>query len=200
MTTILYDPEEKKISKEDFRVLIDHLRLGNVAILPTDTIYGFSCVATIPQAITKISKLKNRPNDKPYIVLVSSIAMARRYAYLDPKTLELAKEIWEKDEPTSLVLKAKDKLPDRLLSREGGISLRLPKSDLLIKIIRSLGLPLVSSSLNISGKSYIDDLSKLDKIYGPQLENVVLLDAGQTKIKPVSKILDIRSGAMKQIR
>lgn len=200
MTTILYDPEEKKISKEDFRVLIDHLRLGNVAILPTDTIYGFSCVATIPQAITKISKLKNRPNDKPYIVLVSSIAMARRYAYLDPKTLELAKEIWEKDEPTSLVLKAKDKLPDRLLSREGGISLRLPKSDLLIKIIRSLGLPLVSSSLNISGKSYIDDLSKLDKIYGPQLENVVLLDAGQTKIKPVSKILDIRSGKMKQIR
>lgn len=200
MTTILYDREEKKISKEDFRVLIDHLRLGNVAILPTDTIYGFSCVATMPQAITKISKLKNRPADKPYIVLVSSIAMARRYAYLDPKTLKLAKEIWGKDEPTSLVLKAKDILPDRLLSKEGGISLRLPKSDLLIKIIRSLGLPLVSSSLNISGKPYIDDLSKLDKIYGPQLENVVLIDAGQDKTKPVSKILDIRSGAMKQIR
>lgn len=200
MDSILYDEKEQKISKEDYIRLIDHLRLGNVAVLPTDTIYGFSCVATIPQAISKISKLKERPSDKPYILLVSSIAMARRYAYIEPRALELAKEIWQKDEPSSLVFKAKDKLPDRLLSHDGGISLRLPKSDLLIKIIKSLGLPLVSSSLNISGEPYIDDLSKLDKIYGDRLENVLVLDAGNIAKKPVSKIFDFRSGMEKQIR
>lgn len=200
MKTILYKTEKNDISKADFQALIDHLRLGNIAILPTDTIYGFSCVATIPQAITKITKIKNRPKDKPYIILISSIAMARRYASLDARDIEVLKSVWASDEPTSIIVKAKDMLPAALLNDKGEISLRLPKSELLIRIIRSLGLPIVSSSLNISGKSYINDLSKLEKIYGDKLDDVMLLDKGPAKRTEPSQLFHLDNGELKQIR
>jgi len=47
---------------------------GKVFVLPTDTIYGFSCLKGDKVAVKKILELKQIYIDKPFIVLTDSIA------------------------------------------------------------------------------------------------------------------------------
>ncbi|MDD3642400.1 MAG: Sua5/YciO/YrdC/YwlC family protein, partial [Candidatus Krumholzibacteria bacterium] len=51
------------------------LRDGGVAVLPTDTIYGFHCDAARPAAVRRIRRLKGR-GAGGFILLAASIDMA----------------------------------------------------------------------------------------------------------------------------
>ena len=200
MKTILYNNKQAEISKSDFKEIVSHLGAGKVAILPTDTIYGFSAVINNLRGIKKIYKLKKRPLSQPAIILVSSLNMAKRYVKIPRNKLDLVKDIWRKSSPSSLIFLAQDNLKAPLVSQDNKICLRLPKHDLLIKIIRSLRQPLISTSLNISGKAYISDLDSLDSIYGLQLKDVLLLKSKQNKKRKASEIIDLSSSAIKKVR
>src|SRR5437762_610375 len=49
------------------------LRGGGVALLPTDTIYGLHAVATNDDAVARIKAMKGRGDDKPFVIIASSI-------------------------------------------------------------------------------------------------------------------------------
>ena len=54
--------------------LIAHsLRGGAVAVIPTDTLYGFSARYDRPSAIRRIAALKDRQDDVPFLLLVSGL-------------------------------------------------------------------------------------------------------------------------------
>jgi len=139
------------LSLNDYKAIVNNLKKGKIFVLPTDTIYGLSCIVSDKKALAKITAIKKREKGKPFITLVSSIAMASRYAKMSKDIAEKVKIIWQDERPTTIILPAKHKLPEGVLSMDGNISLRLPKSKFLTKIIRSLGVPIVSTSLNISG-------------------------------------------------
>jgi len=45
---------------------------GGIILYPTDTIWGIGCDATNAAAVEKIIELKNRPQQKSFVVLVAS--------------------------------------------------------------------------------------------------------------------------------
>jgi len=51
------------------------LNEGGTILYPTDTIWGIGCDATNDEACKKILDIKNRPENKSFIVLVDSIQM-----------------------------------------------------------------------------------------------------------------------------
>ncbi len=88
---------EKKISdftKTDFDLISVYLHASRVLVLPTDTIYGLSCLATDQEAINNIFRLKKRESSKPLITLVSSKNMVKRYAYLSKSEEKILDELW----------------------------------------------------------------------------------------------------------
>jgi L-threonylcarbamoyladenylate synthase len=101
-------------------------------------------------------------------------------------------------------LPAKKNLPRQMLSqivsKDGTISLRLPKSDFLIKIIRKVGAPLISTSLNLSGEKPLSNLNSLNKYFLPSNQPDLIIDIGELKKAKPSKIIDWRFNPPKVIR
>lgn len=54
-------------------LLSQKLRKGEIAIIPTDTIYGIVGSALSPEVVEKIYQLKSRNFKKPLIILISSL-------------------------------------------------------------------------------------------------------------------------------
>lgn len=195
---------KKKISEfteSDFDLIAVYLHAGKVVVLPTDTIYGLSCLATDKEAIKKIFYLKKREANKPMIILVSSLNMAKKYAQIVKREMDILKTLWlQSARPITVILKTKNNLPSEIISISGGISIRLPKSDFLIKIIKKVGIPIVSTSLNLSERAIITDLNKLDSIFIGKHQPDLVIDAGKATRKKPSRLVDLRTGVIKIIR
>lgn len=164
---------------------------GLVVAYPTDTIYGLGCIAADEQAIARIFKMKKRAKNKPLLILTSSLTMLKKYCHINKKQSDYLKKIWrESGKPVSVVLRSRKILPAALSGGTDSIAVRLPKSDFLIKIIRKINAPIVSTSLNISGKEYKENVNDLEKYFGKDSPDAII-DAGVLKGKP-SKLIDVR--------
>ena len=51
--------------------IVEILKNGGVGVLPTDTLYGLVGSALRPEVVERIIELKNRPEDKKFIVLIN---------------------------------------------------------------------------------------------------------------------------------
>lgn len=177
-----------KITKQEFGLIVDYLRQGKVIVCPTDTIYGIGCLATDEKAIRKIYKIKKRNKKKPLLILASSFRMVRKYCFLSK-----AQENFLKNKclcPVSVILKSRNLLPKELTGGKDSIAIRLPQNNFLIKIIRRAGAPIVSTSLNISGRENIENIDNLEKYFKDSRPDL-LINAGKLKGKP-SKLIDLR--------
>ncbi len=84
-------------------------------------------------------------------------------------------------------------LPNELTGGLDSVGVRipnLPKSNFLIKILIGVKVPIVSTSLNISGKRILGRIDDLDN-YFKKIKPDLVIDAGQLKAKP-SRLVDLR--------
>lgn len=190
----------------DFDLIIDDLRAGKVAVLPTDTIYGLSCLATAKKAIVKIYQIKQRKEKQPLLVLVSSLRMLEKYAFVSAKQRQYLRALWpwafsafaaSTQKPTTVILAGRKNLPKNINAENDSLAFRLPNSKFLLSIIKKCKAPLVSTSLNIAGQENINNLRDLDKIFSRHKPDFAV-DAGiLKKVKP-SRLIDLRD--MKNIK
>ena len=170
------------------------LKIGQIAVLPTDTIYGLSCLADNAAAIRRIYRLKKREADKPLIVLVSSLAMLKKYVFVSESQARFLKSAWGKSaRPTTIIFRHRGRLPRELTENSDGLAVRLPKSKFLIKILKMVKRPLVSTSLNLSGQKSISDPEDIfrhfpEKKYRPDL----VVDSGSCRRRRPSRLIDLR--------
>lgn len=179
------------------------LKEGRVLVLPTDTIYGLSCRADDRRAIKKIFKLKKRDPKFAVLVLVDSLAMLKKYAFVSRSQMEIIKRYWREGErPTTVILRHRGNLPKELRGSFDSLALRLPKSDFLIKILGRVGVPLVSTSLNISGEEPISDVKNLTLNFPTAGRDIALVvDAGKPRRHKSSRLIDLREeGRLKVLR
>lgn len=178
-------------SLENIKKISSALKRGEVLVLPTDTIYGLSCLATNKKATQKIYDIKGRNKNKPLVVLMKSFCMLRNYCYLSQKQYTFLKRELNSSRPVTVILKSRNKLQKYSLGEGESIAVRIPvKSDFLIKVLRSVNEPLASTSLNVSGEKELNSVENIGK-YFKDAKPDVLVDAGKISSKP-SRIIDIR--------
>jgi len=177
------------------KLAVAALRGGGVAVLPTDTIYGLSGLAASARAIRRIQSLKRREAPKPLLILVASRAMLKSYVFLSAWQEARLRRYWRPGvRPTTVVLRHRGRLPRALTAGSAGLAVRLPKSKFLIRIIRKLGEPLISTSLNISGEAPVSDLRRLTRLWpDKKLRPDLAVDAGSLKRRRPSRLIDLRA-------
>jgi L-threonylcarbamoyladenylate synthase len=135
-------------SGEGITEALEILRKGGLVIFPTDTLYGLGCNALDEPAVRSVFAVKKRPASNPLSIAVSDIEMMGQYAEIPEAAEKLVRAFLPG--PLTIVLKKKN-LPDVLTGGLPKVGLRIPKSEIVLKLIKLLGTPTTATSANISG-------------------------------------------------
>lgn len=184
----------------NFELLCNLINNGELAIVPTDTVYGIIADATNEEAIKKVYMAKRRSFSKPLIIMVSSIEMLKKYV---KNISDVEKKLIEKYWPGRLTIlfKRNNKISDLLTNSGDYIGIRLPDNKELCKLMNMLNKPLVSTSANISDNMTITEISMLEDELKNNISYIVdggkLNDLPSTLIKVEDeKIIFLREGEL----
>jgi L-threonylcarbamoyladenylate synthase len=130
--------------------IIKILQSDGVGILPTDTLYGIVGNAFSKKTVERIYKIKGRDENKPFIVLISSIKDLEKFNI--DFNISILNKFWPGK--FSILLPFKNKLSInkfKYLHRgTNEIAFRLPNKKSLIELLKKTG-PLVAPSANPQG-------------------------------------------------
>lgn len=178
-----------KLNKSDpqsAEEVITALKNGQVVIIPTDTVYGFSGI--VPETDGLIRKIKGRAETKPFIQLIAS-----------PEDIH---EYTDQDVPESLLSKWPGALTIIVRNKKGmeqeTTAYRCPGDEWLRKIIAGAGCPIYSTSVNRSGSPVLDDPASIEKEFGD--EAAVFVDDGEKKGALPSTLVSVLDGEIKVLR
>lgn len=164
------------------------LKAGGLVIIPTETVYGIAANKLNKDAIDRLYKIKNRPQDKPFSVHIERKDRIEEFARAVPVcAYKLIDKFWPG--PLTLLLKSKDM---------GKVGLRMPDNEIVLKVIEEAGVPVVCPSANISGKPAPVTFQEAIK----DLEGLVefAIDAGNTRLGAESSVIDLTVEPLKIIR
>ena len=177
--------ESQETSRKPLETIQSVLDSGGVIAFPTDTFYGLGADPFNPEAVSKIFRIKQRPADKPLLVLIHSPDQVDR---LTDQITPLAKLLMRLFWPGSLTLlfKAAPGLPRELTAGTGKVGIRLPAHLFTLQLLEGLDCPLTAPSANISGAR--EPVTAGEVVSAGALD--VIVDGGPTPGGKPSTILD----------
>ena len=126
------------------------IRVGGTVAFPTETVYGLGANALNEESVKKIFIAKGRPQDNPLIVHVSSKDISSLVKDVPPIAQELINKFWPG--PLTIILEKKDIIPNMTSANLNTIGIRMPNSEIALKLIELSERPIAAPSANISGR------------------------------------------------
>ena len=164
------------------------LRMGKLAAVPTETVYGLAADATQEKAVQANYDAKGRPETKPLNVLVDGMAMAETVCRDIPKdAYQLADAFWPG--PLTMILWGNGALPPIVPAGGKTQGVRCPDHPGTLAVIRALGRPLACPSANLSGQASPKSAGEVLAQLGGRIDAV--LDGGVCSVGVESTILDL---------
>ena len=168
---------------------VNFLKQGKVILCPTDTIWGLSCNALEEKAIQKIIEIKHRPDNKNFIILVSSFDMLKKFVKNIPS---LAFKIEnESDKPVTIIYPDPVDLPNILINEDNTIAVRLVRHNFCKEVINLLKTPIVSTSANTSGNPSPINFENIDTAIKMAVDYIVPSRNENNSSHKASKIVKI---------
>ena len=176
------------------------LAAGELAGVPTETVYGLAARADRDEAVVKIFAAKGRPSDHPLIVHVLDEAGARVFAQdLPPVAHRLIEAFWPG--PLTLIV---CRVPGIAAASAGGqdtVGLRCPSHPVfraLMAECRELGVEgLAAPSANRFGRVSPTTAAHVQGEFDPGL---TVLDGGACDVGIESTIVDVSRGSLVLLR
>lgn len=189
-----------KLSSEEqgfiVREVAKTLTSGGVALLPTETVYGLFCVASDDAAFSRIYEIKGRPVEKALALTLSSPEEIKKYTLIQDWQQKVLNEILPG--PVTIVLLAQGCSLLNAVSQENTIGVRIPDYELVLRIIKAAGVPLLSTSANKSGMPAVSRFQDIDPTIIKLVD--VSVDAGDCPLKEASTVVDMSQLPVKIIR
>jgi L-threonylcarbamoyladenylate synthase len=146
---------------------------GAVFIYPTETIYGIGGRADSKAVEQRIRSIKERSKPSPFIVIAADKKNFRSlHLNFTPKAELLARKFWPGN--ITLILPSPN-APD-------GVGVRVSDHPFIAALFSALGVPIFSTSANISDQPYKNDPDEIFNVFNGKVDFMV--DAG---ILPESK-------------
>ncbi|MCJ7526223.1 MAG: L-threonylcarbamoyladenylate synthase [Candidatus Aminicenantes bacterium] len=170
----------------NFKAIGDCLHDDGVIAYPTDTLYGLGGKFFSSKVIARIDAMKQR-GDLPYSVAVADLAMLES---LSAEIPDIFRSRLKKLLPGkfTFLFKSNPAIDPLLLKNSDRIGIRIPGLPLLLKMISALGFPLVSTSVNLSGRPPLNDPQRIVREF-PELD--LLIDGGVLPASAGSTLVDV---------
>lgn len=177
----IQNPEASKIEE-----IVERLISRQVAILPTDTVYGLSCVTYFMEPVERIRRIKEWDEIRPMLILIENLLIA------DWMGLELSdkiKKLQSEIEPTPLTHILPTICGYHLpVKYEGGVAVRKVQNKFMGQILRELKSPVFSTSVNIKNDAPLTDIEEIKNRFIDDVDFIV--DGGDLDYDLPSTIVD----------
>ncbi len=188
------NPEAGQPSLEPLR---KSLSQGGAIAFPTDTFYGLGTDPFNTQAVEKLFRLKQRPATHPILVLIHHEAQLDLFtSEINGRARKLIDNFWPG--PLTLLLQARETVPEALTAGTGKIGVRQPGSAFTRKLLEIIGHPLTATSANLSGGKNPSTLEEIPEILTSQLD--FLIDADASGATSPSTVVDPETSPPRIIR
>jgi L-threonylcarbamoyladenylate synthase len=134
--------------EDDITESIKILRKGGLILYPTDTIWGIGCDATNKEAVERVYDLKKREDNKSLIILMADEKEVIKY--VAAPDLAVFDYLKQQLQPTTVIFENAIGLPSIITGQDGSVAIRIPKDEFCRHLVKRFGLPVVSTSANIS--------------------------------------------------
>ncbi len=174
------------------------LAVGELVILPTETVYGLAADASSASAVAKIYEAKGRPSFNPLISHVADLEAAERLAVFDAPARQLAEAFWPG--PLTLVAPFRKDAAVCDLARAGldTLALRVPAHPLALQVLSAFGGALAAPSANRSGRPSPTRLA--DAVEETGAFAAAALDGGACTVGLESTVVAVLGGEIQVLR
>ncbi len=177
---------------------LDALNKGEIILYPTDTVWGIGCDATNEEAVEKIINLKNRPQDKSFVVLVSSEKEVLKYtAATDLSVFDF---LSQQKKPTTIVYENALGIAQNALANDGSAAIRICNESFCKTLLQRFKKPLISTSANLSGESTPQSFSAIKDTIKKNVDYIVKYKQDDMSYSQPSAILKWIGGKPQFIR
>lgn len=161
----------KILTKNDVEIAGTILRNDGIVAFPTETVYGLGILSTSYTNFQHLVEVKNRQPDKPFTMMISNLSQVENYVEIN----QIAKKIIEKfmPGPLTIIVKAKENIPEYIDYRTGFVGLRMPKDDFVLKLIDYNNEALFVPSCNKADKAPCKNTYEVVNEFNNEIEAVI---------------------------
>ncbi len=205
------------ISEDQFKIALKLIKMGEIIVFPTDTVYAIGANIYDEYAVRMINLVKKKSINEPLMLYVDTIEKIKELSSHVPKSAKILMEKFSPG-PLTYVLKKSIKIPKFINNNLDTVAIRIPKNKTALNLIRKLKNPLVVSSANLSKRpsstSFSMALKELNGLVGGIImpkknkdsnigiestiiefdskDNVIILRPGAITKKMIEKVLGSR--------
>lgn len=160
------------------RVAVRQLEAGNVAVLPTETLYGFSVPAASEAGLRRVMQLKRISHRRAFVALVHDVDALEPHLVADSeRVFELLRRVWPA--PLTAVVRVRSPLAwGKRLESGWSAAFRVPAHPRLRLLLVRLARPLLSTSVNRTGESPFVTLDAIGRVYAREPDVWMFRDRG----------------------
>lgn len=182
---------------ENCKKAAELINQSEIVAIPTETVYGLAADIKNELAIKKLFKAKQRPQDNPLIIHVSTIDMISNIAEsICNIQYKLIKTFWPG--PLTIIFKKNDNISNTITCGLDTVGVRMPDNKITIDIINQAKTPLAAPSANISGSP---SPTCAQHVYNDLNGKIpVIIDGGICNIGVESTVVTIENETIKLLR
>ena len=169
------------------------LENGEVIVYPTDTLYGFGVDATNTDAIHRLNRLKGRI--QPLSIVLESVEHMHDFAEFQGEIEDEVNNLFP-GAYTVLLPAESNELSPFVQNGSPNIGVRIPDHFFPVKLVKMLGKPIITTSINRHGNDPLNDVTQVE-IDFPNVD--IFEDSSHTPSKG-STIIDFSTSPPKVIR
>ena len=151
---------------------ISILREGGIVAFPTDTVYGLGACFNIVSAVERVYSVKQRPRTMALPLLLSNILQISEVAYPVPGVAWLLAASFLPGALT-LVLHKSGSVPDIITAGAETVAVRVPAHPVPVALLEGVGVPIVGTSANLSGKPSLLTADDVRAQFGDSIDLVI---------------------------
>jgi len=167
---------------------ISVLKQGGIAAFPTDTVYGLGACADLRPAVERVYQVKQRPQNMAFPLLLAHPSQISEIAEMVPPVAWLLARSFLPGALTIILHKSKS-VPDIISAGGTTVAIRIPAHPVPVALVEGLGVPIVGTSANLSGKPSALTANEVYSQFGDKIDLVI--DGGRCAGGRESTIVDV---------
>lgn len=184
---------EARFSTEE--EIITALKSGQIAGIPTDTVYGLAADPLSSNALKNLSEVKGRNTNQPIAVLFSELS--KLDSYIENLDQLRRIELFWPGALTAIVRAKRDRLVPPLVTDELTIGIRKPANEITIRILERMGGFLAVTSANRHDRKPANSAQEVTDIFGDQIP---VFDGGVSLHGVASTVVDFTDDIPRLVR